>query len=44
MSIIIHYTGAGYYYATTTGVQLSKHYKTLNALRRYGRIYPSFQH
>ena len=35
---IIHYTGAGYYYATDKGVQLSKHYKTRAALRRFGRV------
>lgn len=35
---IIHYTGAGYYYATTAGRQVSKHYAKLCNLRKYGSI------
>jgi len=37
--IIIHFNGVGYYYTTTTGEQISKQYKTVNNLRKYGKLY-----
>jgi hypothetical protein len=37
--IIIHWTGCGYYYATEAGQQLSKRYKTIGKLRKYGKLW-----
>jgi hypothetical protein len=36
--IIIHFTGCGYYYTTEQGKQLTKMYKTITRLRKYGKI------
>lgn len=36
--VYIHFTGCGYYYANAQGKQLSKHYKYLGNLKKYGVI------
>ncbi len=39
MRIIIHWNGCSYYYALETGRQVSKSYKKLGNLKRFGKIY-----
>lgn len=36
--IIIHFTGYSYYFCLESGKQLSKSYKKLNNLRKYGKL------
>jgi hypothetical protein len=43
LTLPIHFTGCGYYYTSRDypRIQVSKAYKTIGHLRRYGKIYES---